>query len=166
MKAALKYLLAFALFGSAYPLDVAAQSPVFAQRFGHVEASCQRVPKSRELVCVVVYRKQPYLGIQLGSKGDPESVAITAGARREPGTDIVIRVDNHAVHSTAREGFVDYEAESMLTEIEHGERITVRFQSSDSNVKTADTFPLADLKAALEAVRDFRKRDGQDDKGI
>lgn len=159
MKTALKYLFALALLGTAYPLDTAAQTAVFEQRFGPVTASCQRVPKSHELVCVIVYARAPYLGIQLGSKGDPESVAITAGARREPGSDIVIRVDNHAVHSTPRDGFFDYEAESMLTEIEHGEQVTVRFQSSDSSVKTADTIPLADINAALAAVRKFRKHE-------
>ena len=166
MKTAAKYLLVFALLGAAYPLDTAAQSAVFEQRFGHVNATCQRVPKSRELVCIVVYAKQPYLGVQFGSKGDPESVAITAGARREPGTEIVIRVDNHAVHSTTHDGFFDYEAVSMLTEMEHGEQITVRFQSTETGVKTADTIPLADINKALKAVREFRKREKEKDGGI
>ena len=159
MKTALKYLFALALLGIAYPLDTAAQTAVFEQRFGHVKASCQRIPKSRELVCIIIYLKEPYLGVQLGSKGDPESVAITAGARRAPGTDIVIRVDNHAVHSTPRDGFIDYEAQSMLTEMEHGEQVTVRFESTDTDVKTADTIPLADFNEALRAVQEFREHD-------
>lgn len=165
MKAATRYVFALALLGLAQAPGAAAQTPVFEERFGYVKASCQRVPQTRELVCVIVYMKQPYLGVQLGSKSDPESVAITAGVRRAPGSEIVIRVDNHAVHSTPRDGFFDYEAESMLTEMEYGEQITVRFQSTDSDVRTADTFSLADFNAAIRAVREFRETAG-DKKGI
>ena len=155
MKAALKVVLLVLVM--LFALPAAAQTPVFEKRFGHASASCQRTPKTRVLVCVVVYMRQPYLGIQLGSEADPESVAITAGARREPGSELTIRVDNHAVHNTTRDGFFDYEAVSMLTEIEHGGQITVRFESEDSDVKTADTFSLADINAALRAVENFRE---------
>jgi len=159
MKAAIKFLLFLAVLISAAAPAVVAQTPVFEKRVGKAAASCQRTPKTHVLVCVVVYMREPYLGIQFGSEIDPESVAITAGARREPGTAMTVRVDNHAVHNTTGDGFFDYEAQSMLTEIEHGGQITVRFDSTDSNVKSADTFGLADLNEAVRAVKEFRKQE-------
>ena len=156
MKAAVKFLLCLAIAMSAFTAGAVAQTPVFEKRAGKVVGTCQRTPKTRVLVCVAVYTREPYLGIQFGSETDPESVAITAGARREPGTAMTIRVDNHAVHNTTHDGFVDYEAVSMLTEIEHGDQITVRFESTDSSVKAADTFDLADLKKVIRAIKEFR----------
>ena len=156
MKAAIKFLLCLAVSVSACATAAYAQTPVFEKHVGKAVGTCQRTPKTRVLVCVAVYTRAPYLGIQFGSEKDPESVAITAGARREPNSPMTIRVDNHAVHNTTREGFVDYEAASMLTEIEHGEQITVRFESTDSSMKSADTFDLADLKEVIRAVKEFR----------
>jgi hypothetical protein len=149
--------LMLALAGSASAATT--QEPPFHKQTGAVQSYCQREPKTHRLVCVVVYGKQPYLGVQLGSENDPESVAITAGVRRAPNSKIEVRIDNRIGHATAAAGFLGYEAESMLHEIEGGKRVTVHFQSTDQKVKTEGTFDLADFKTALREVEALRDVD-------
>ena len=124
---------------------------------GDVKSVCANDPKSGHLICAVVYAKPPYFGIQFGSEDDPESVAVTAGARRTADSKIEIRIDHNASHFIYGDGFLDKEAEAIVDEIKKGRWIYVRVDSDDSDAKGEGTINLNEFKSALQEIEDLRK---------
>ncbi|MBZ5699458.1 MAG: hypothetical protein LAN18_13035 [Acidobacteriia bacterium] len=161
MKSFVLAAILLALSAQAAAAEPPAGAPVYEKKNGAVQSACQKDKKSNNLVCVVVYAKQPYLGVQLGSEDDSDSVAITAGARRAPNSKIEIQVDGNVPHFIYGDGFIGYEAEVLLQEIEKGKRASVRTTSQDAGVKTEDDFDLGDFNAALHEVEALRALKGE-----
>jgi len=136
---------------TAYAADV-----VLDKETGAVKYSCVRGDKKIGLICVVVYTKAPYLGIQFGSEDDPESLAVTAGARRPTNSKLEIKVGKFASHAVFGEGFVGTEAEAIRFEIENGSTATVSFESDDTRIATHGDIDLKDFKSALHEVEALR----------
>ena len=152
-----RVLLVFAgVLATFAPRQSPAADLVLNRDYGLVKASCVRPGKKQLPVCAVVYTKQPYLGFQFGSEDDPESVAVTAGARRVPNSEIEMKVDKNASHSVFGEGFIGKEAEAILGEIENGTRISVTYQSESAKAPITADFNLDDFKTAVRDVQDLR----------
>jgi len=134
-----------------------ADGDALKKQAGDVKSVCAHDPKSSHLICAVVYAKQPYFGIQLGSEDDAESVAVTAGVRRAANSKIEIRVDHNTSHFIYGDGFLGKEAESIVDEIKKGRRIYIRVDSYDDNVKSEDSVDLSEFKSALQEIEDLRK---------
>jgi len=146
-------------FAAVLPAAYAAEV-VLDKQVGTVKYSCVRPDKKSALICVVVYTKAPYLGFQFGSEDDPESLAVTAGARRATNSKLEIKVDKFASHAVFGEGFVGTEAEAIRFEVENGSKATVSFESQDTRIATHGDIDLNDFKAALHEVESFREKDG------
>ena len=127
---------------------------------GAVKSSCIREDKNGNLICLVVYTKPPYLGFQFGSQEDPDSVAVTAGARRATNSKLEIKVGRYASHAVFGEGFVGKEAEAIRDEIESGTKASISFESQDTKIATQGEIDLKDFKAALREVEALRDMQG------
>ena len=134
-----------------------ANSNALEKQAGDVKSVCSNDPKSGHLICALVYAKQPYFGIQFGSEDDPESVAVTAGARRAENSKIEIRIDHNVSHFIYGDGFLGKEAEAIVDEIKKGKRIYVRVDPYDNEIKSEDTVDLSEFKSALQEIEDLRK---------
>ena len=146
---------------AAAPSAAGAAEVVLDKQTGAVKYSCIRPDKKSALICVVVYTKAPYLGFQLGSEDDPESLAVTAGARRATNSKLEIKVDKFASHAVFGDGFLGAEAEAIRFEIENGSKATVSFESQDTRIATHGDIDLNDFKAALREVESLREKDGE-----
>jgi len=154
------WALAPAAFYAAGSWPAGAAEIVHENETGAVQSSCVRDDKTKRLICVAVYSKPPYLGFQLGSESDPESIAVTAGARRVPNSEIRIKVDNYAPHHVFGEGFAGKEAEALRDEVEQGTTATVSYEMQDEKEPSTGRIDLKDLKAALREIESLRALDG------
>jgi hypothetical protein len=148
-----------AAFYAAASSPAAAADIVHENETGAVQSSCIREEKTKHLICVAVYSKPPYLGFQLGSEDDPESVAVTAGARRAPDSELRIKVDHYAPHHVFGEGFTGKEAEALRDEVEQGTTATVSYEMEDEKEPSTGRIDLTDLKAALREIESLRALD-------
>ncbi len=157
--------------GFSLPLLLAVLLPAFAswanaaeigldKVTGAVNSSCIREDQKANLICLVVYTKPPYLGFQFGSEEDPDSLAVTAGARRATNSKLEIKVDRYASHAVFGEGFVGKEAEAIRDEIESGTKASISFESQDTKIATKGEIDLKDFKAALREVEALRDMQG------
>ncbi|HLF58245.1 MAG TPA: hypothetical protein VI732_01310 [Alphaproteobacteria bacterium] len=145
-----------AMLAAAATRPAGAVELVYKKERGAVQSSCVREEKTNGLICVVVYAKPPYLGFQFGSEDDPDSIAVTAGARRVPNSEITVKVDKFASHHVFGDGFVGKEAEALLYEIEQGTNMSVRFESRDPDTPSRGVIDLKDLRTALQEVERLR----------
>ena len=163
MKPGFSLLCAIALgILTAAPGSAAAVDLVYKKTVGAVQSSCVRDEKTKHLICVVVYSKPPYLGFQLGSEEDPESVAVTAGARRVPNSELRIKVDDYAAHHVFGEGFTGQEAEALRGEIEQGTKADIVYEMEGKKDPVTGSVDLADFKTALRDVESLRVLDKGD----
>jgi hypothetical protein len=137
--------------------DDKASGNVLEKQAGDVKSVCAHDTKSGNLICALVYAKQPYFGIQFGSEDDADSVAVTAGIRRVANSEIEIRIDDDVPHIVYGDGFVGKEAQAIVDEIKKGKWTYVRADSYDSSVKSEDTIDLTDFKSALQEIEVLRK---------
>jgi hypothetical protein len=154
------WTFALAAVCAAASSPAAAAEIVHKNETGAVQSSCMRDEKTKRLICVAVYSKPPYLGFQLGSEDDPESVAVTAGARRAANSELRIKVDNYAPHHVFGEGFTGKEAEALRDEVEQGTAATVSYEMEDQKEPSTGRIDLTDIKAALREIESLRALDG------
>ena len=154
-------LLALGLLAAA-PSQARDAKLLLKKETGDVKSSCIQLAGGRqEIICIVVYGKPPYLGFQFGAPDSPDSIAVTAGARRKPNSEIEVKVDSYASHGIFGDGFVDKEAEAILDEVSDGKTAIVTYQPEDSEKPVSGSIDLADMKAAIkevEALQEMQSR--------